>query len=205
MKLIVIILVLFVGGAAVLLLVPGWLDRLDIKVELPRMGKRYSRVLVEDAVINRHGVYGVDFVRCRRCSVEKLRQGPLTFGGLGVLVLDGLDVVLPPSSNDEKTGESSVRPQEITDRLGVNDGFLKAQGASLKFSGLRVKDLTVSLLRGTNVVRAFSAASGEAKQDGLHLKDCDIAYGDTNRVPRAVLKVKPALRLEWAGNIWDLK
>ena len=93
----------------------------------------------------------------------------------------------------------------LNTRRRVEDGFLKAQGASLKFSGLRIENLTVSFLRGTNVVRAFSAEHGEAKQDGLHLKNCDIIYGNSNRVPRAVLKVKPSLRLEWAGNAWDLK
>lgn len=200
-----ILLAAILAFFALLFFVPTALDRLDVKVELPRMGKRYSQVLTEGAVLNRHGVYGVDFVRCRRCSVEKMRQGPLTFGGLNVLVLEGLEVVLPPSTNDGEAVESPVTPREIAGRLGLDDGFLKSQGASLKFSGLRVEDLTVSFMRGTNVVRAFSAARGEAKQDGLHLKNCDIMYKNADWVPRAVLKVKPSLRLEWAGNAWNLK
>lgn len=189
---------------ALLVFVPTALDRFDVKVKLPRMGKWYSQVLTEEAVINKHGVYGVDFVRCRRCSVEKLRKGPLTFGGLNTLVLEGLEVVLPPETS-EVTATGSSTPKEIVGRMGMDDGFFRAQGASRKFSALRVEDLTVSLLHGTNVVRAFSAAHGEAKQDGLHLRDCVIMRETTNRVPRALLKVKPSVRLEWAGDAWDLK
>lgn len=188
---------------ALLVLVPTTLDRFDAKVELPRTGKRYSQVLTEGAVLNKHGVYGVDFVRCRRCSVEKLRQGPLTFGGLNVLVLEGLEVVLPPSTNLTATAEPTT-PREIVGRMGLDDSFVKSQGVSRKFTALRIEDLKVSLLRGTNAVPAFSAAHGEAKRDGLHLRECDIIREGTNHVPRALLKVKPSLRLEWAGGAWDL-
>lgn len=194
----------FLVVVAITVAVPWLSDSARNEVETPRRPKRYGKVMAEEAVINKHGVYGVDFIRCRRCSVEKLRKGPLTFGGLNTLVLEGLEIVLPPETS-EVTATGSSTPKEIVGRMGMDDGFFRAQGASRKFSALRVEDLTVSLLHGTNVVRAFSAAHGEAKQDGLHLRDCVIMRETTNRVPRALLKVKPSVRLEWAGDAWDLK
>lgn len=200
MKLIVLTLALCVGGAAVLLLVPGWLDRLDVKVELPRIGKRYSQVLTEGAVLNKHGVYGVDFVRCGKCSVKKLRKGPLTFGGMNVLVLDDLKVVIPPREAAATNSADGVTAREIAGRMGVDDSFLGSRGVGLKFSGLRINGLALSRLDGTNVVPVLSAPFGEARRDGLHLRDCVIINKTmTNRVGKALLRVRPHVRVEWDG------
>lgn len=197
-------LLILLGVLVILAVLPGLLDSVRLEDKAVRRTKRYSQVMAEDAVLNRHGVYGVDFVRCRRCSVEKLRRGPLTFGGLNALVLEGLQVVLPPRTNETVTTSEPTTAREVVGRMGLSDSFLRSQGASLRFSELRIEDLTVSLLRGTNVVRAFSAARAEAKRDGLHLRNCVIMRENTNRVSRAVLKVKPFLRLEWAEGEWDL-
>ncbi len=75
----------------------------------------------------------------------------------------------------------------------------------MKFAALRIEGLAVSLLQGGKVVPAFTASRGEAKRDGLHLRDCVIIRQNvSNRVTRALLKVKPSLRLEWAEGAWDL-
>lgn len=185
---------------ALLVLVPTALDRLDAKVELPRMGKRYSQVLTEGAVLNKHGVYGVDFVRCGKCSVEKLRKGPLTFGGMNVLVLDDLKVVIPPREAAATNSADGVTAREIAGRMGVDDSFLGSRGVGLKFSGLRINELALSRLDGTNVVPVLSAPFGEARRDGLHLRDCVIIRETlTNLVGKALLRVRPHVRVEWDG------
>ena len=48
-------------------------------------------------------------------------------------------------------------------RLGMNDDFLRAQGAGLKFSGLRIERLQLSRLEGTNVVKVLSASPARSK------------------------------------------
>lgn len=185
---------------ALLVLVPTALDRLDAKVELPRIGKRYSQVLTEGAVLNKHGVYGVDFVRCGKCSVEKLRKGPLTFGGMNVLVLDDLKVVIPPREAAATNSADGVTAREIAGRMGVDDSFLGSRGVGLKFSGLRINELALSRLDGTNVVPVLSAPFGEARRDGLHLRDCVIIRETlTNLVGKALLRVRPHVRVEWDG------
>ena len=57
-----------------------------------KTSKRFSRELAADVSLRRHGVYGVDFVLCGSCWIEKLKHGPFTFGGLNVLVLKDLAV-----------------------------------------------------------------------------------------------------------------
>ena len=75
MKRIVAILMLCIGGLVVILMIPGWLDRIRLNPEArSRPAKSFRRDLAEDVRIGHHGVYGVDFVRCGKCSLEKMRR-----------------------------------------------------------------------------------------------------------------------------------
>lgn len=194
--------VLFLG---LMVTTPFALDALKDRQEEvpPRRPKIFQRVLGEDVRVARRGVYGVDVLRCGVCRLEKRRSGPLTFGGLNVLVLEDLQVVLPEdiaSTPDSQNSETS--PREMLERMGVGDSFLRAQGVNWRFSGVRLERFELSRLVATNVVPVMTAASGEAKRDGLRLSGCYIISNqETNWVSRAVLHVKPRMFLEWEDGI----
>lgn len=187
---------------------PFALDNLDD----PRTGKVpihvkvFQRVLGKDLRVSRRGVYGVDFLRCGSCRLEKMRREPFTFGGLNALVLEDLHVVLPEEAWSFQNPQSSdTSAREILKGMGVGDSFLRAQGVNWKFSGLRVERLEVSRLEGTNTI-PFIMSSGGAKRDGLHLSDCAvISQTGTNRVGDAVLMVKPVPCLRWRNGAVPLR
>lgn len=202
MKQIVAILTLCIGGAIVIFMIPGWLDRIQLKPEtFSRPGKSFRRDLAEGVRLGRHGVYGVDFVRCGKCSLEKRRKGVLTFGGLNVLVLEDLKVVIPPAeTTNANDGVEGTSAQEIASRLGVDNSFLGTRGVGFRFSGLRIVGFELAHLEGTNVVQILTASRGEAFHGGLLLRDCGmIGENRTNRVEEALLRFSPHLILEWEG------
>ena len=172
--------------------------------------KTYRRTVAENLRVTRHGIRGVDFIRCGKCRMEKRRQGIFTLGGMNVLVLEDLSVVLP---REESDGEQSDRGgdgvRSIVQRMGVTDGFLKERGLPMKFSGLKISNLSVSRLSKENHPEmAFSARSAEAVRGGLKLSECmvhesgcsaPISVSDA-RLVRADRK----LRLSWRGGAMDL-
>lgn len=202
-------LLLIALGFALILAIPGLLDRVRTEPRNERIKKRFSRELASDVSVRRHGVYGVDFVRCGNCRIEKRKLGGLSLGCFNVLVLENLAVVIPPREKTgqmgEKASDREISAKELSEELGIGKDFLKANGCGLRFSGLRIVNLSVATLDAlSNAVPRFVAESGVAKSDGLHLSGCGIIQdSQTNCVGRAVLKPKPILRLEWSGG--DLK
>lgn len=220
------------GGGLALAALLGWgvwraVLRTDARPppDAPRQDKVFRRTLMENLRVTRHGVRGVDFVRCGVCRLEKRKRGALTFGGMNVLVLEDLDVVLPPAG-DDRAGASAAavdgaedgrpaRPEEpsrdVIRRMGISDDFLAARGIPFRFSGVRVARLTLNRLQavgGTNAVaRVLSARSAEAARDGLALTDCRLTRpGDTEEfIGRARLtRTGGALRLVWPGGAFDI-
>ena len=167
--------------------------------------KVFRRTLVEDLRVTRHGIRGVDFIRCGACRIEKRKKGLFTFGGMNVLVLEDLSVVLPEvEEKDEppEKGDDDVRG--IVQRMGVSDGFLKERGIPMKFSGLKISNLSVGRLDETNRPYAvFAAKSAEAVRGGLRLSRC-IVYERETKSPVSVtgamlVRVGNKLRLKWNG------
>lgn len=175
--------------------------------------RRFSTRVAEGFALRRHGYYGIDFVRCGKCRIEKRKLGPLTLGGLNVLVLEDLAIVLPDrgmrgaSAGESGGGPHQLSARDIAGELGIDDSMLKANGWKTRFSGLKIVRLNVSSLdAATNVVPRFVAAAAEAKRDGLHLEDCAVIQsGRTNHVGAAVFKTKPSLLLEWAAGQIELE
>jgi len=171
--------------------------------------KLFNRVLVEGLQVSKHGCYGIDFVKCGSCRLEKRRKGFLTFGGLNVLVIDDLQVVLPPKTKDgdmaqADAGHDSSEPQTIVRSLGVSEGFLSKHGIPCKFSGLSIKALAVNRLSedGKRVENVFAAESAEAVRGGLALSRCTVFHNrDTGEfVGKATLsKSGGGLHLAWHG------
>ena len=205
--------------AAILLLfalvpfIPAWLDRLHVESETKstRPKKVFRQTLAQGVQMESHDKPGTDAVRCRTCTLEKRRKGPLTLGAFNVLRLEGLYVLIPPDvkhapsqKRDGGGNGETTSSREIASRLGIGTSFLKVYGVTQKFSGLAVDSLEVARFEGTNVVTAFTAEHGEAKRDGLHLTGCVVYSPTTNAVGKAVLRVKPRLRLDWKGGGFDL-
>ena len=171
--------------------------------------KVYRRTVAENLRVTRRGVYGVDFVKCGSCRIEKRKRGPLTFAGLNVLVMDDLSIVLPPrEERDDEREATGDSPRDLARRLGVSDGFLSGRGMPLKFSGLRITGLTVNRLAdGNKPELLFSAKTAEAVRGGLTLHGCTVAQpsGKTESVGKAMLiRSKKSLRLTWSGGEMDL-
>lgn len=169
--------------------------------------RNFTVGMSEGLSLRRSGYYGIDFIRCGKCRIEKRKLGNLTLGGLNVLVLEDLAVVIPPdlAADGGKDGKADVSAADLAAGLGIDEDFLRVRGAGLKFSGLRIRGFSVSTLdAATNVVPRFVAQGGDAKTDGLHLTKCGIiSKNDTNWVESAVLKVRPTLRLIWSDGEID--
>lgn len=171
--------------------------------------KEYQRTLAEGVSVSQHGLYGVDILQCGSCRIEKMRMGPFTFGGLNVLVVDNLNVVIPPkeesrtsAAQDGDRDRSSAR--DIARRLGVSDGLLQSRGLPLKFSGLRITKLAVDALLADrkSVEKIFNADSAEAVGCGLALSGCTVFYAGRGEefIGKAMLsKSGDGLCLSWNG------
>ena len=119
------------------------LDNADVASPRNRVQKTYRRTLAEDLRVTREGVYGVDFVKCASCRLEKRKKGPLTFGGLNVLVMEDLSIVMPREEEHHKeTPEVDKTPRGIARRLGISDEFLSSRGMPVRFSGLSRRSTT---------------------------------------------------------------
>ena len=172
--------------------------------------KHYRETLVEGLAVNRHGLYGVDLVRCRSCRVEKRKKGIFTLGGFNVLVIDDLDIILPPEEGCERpaTEGDGDSPRSMARRMGVSDSFLSARGMPISFSGLKINGLSVGRLTAENKPEpAFAAKSAKAVRGGLKLSGCIVygAHDESWHVSNATLAyVDRKLRLTWDGGEMDL-
>ena len=208
MKYLASIIVLVLIGCAVAVAFQ-WRD--DASTEKGSRTTRFGQTLAEGVNIRKHGYYGIDFIKCSACRIEKRKLGPLTLGGFNVLVLEDLSLVLPNADGDGTSSlpvgsrvprdREGVTAKDIVSNLGISDRFIQMRGGDLKFSGLKLTNFELATLdAATNVCPRFIAASGEAKRDGLHLAGCVITEGGvSNRVGNAVLKTDPNLHLIWAG------
>lgn len=217
-------------GAATWLAV-SWPDAAGV-TEPPKKAKVFHRTLIEDLRVTRHGVMGVDLIRCGVCRLEKRKKGVLTFGGMNTLVLEGLEVVLPPEEGGRDGGANPPgEPQRlaadgspyrcgdgqdaraVVRRLGISDDFLAKRGVPFRFSAVRIAGLSVGRLAGSNrVERIFSARSGVSRRDGLALSECRLCQtgadgGEGERELGAARLVLDghALRLVWDGGAIDVR
>lgn len=157
-----------------------------------------------DLVINEHGVYDVDFVKVGNCSIEKRKLGPLSLGGLNILVLKDVSIVIP--NDNEKIDKQENEQDAVIDHLGVPIDYLKRSVGELKFSGLKIERLEISALNASSdVIPRMTAERAVAKKDGLELEGCVILNPDVGFIGKAYLKAKPTLSLVWNGKIMNLK
>lgn len=184
-------------------------ERRDCREQMQSTPKVFSRTVAEDLRVSRHGVLGVDFIRCGKCWIEKRKHGFLTFGGLNVLVMENLSVILPPDTGDVPISPVEHNDDDVVRQIGVSDGFLAQRGIPYHFSGVRISGFKVGrLLQGNCTEEILSARLAEAVKGGLSLDDCTVLFDDGERrcVGKALLaKSSGKLRLRWAGGGMDLK
>lgn len=210
---------LLVGGGLLAAILVGWgtwvalrwSDGLFVPTTVPKV-KIFKRTLIENLRVTRHGVRGIEFIRCGTCRLEKRKHGVLTLGGMNMLILEDLDVVIPPPDPGEEAAPAVSRKDDdsraVVRRMGISDNFLTTRGISFKFSGVRISRMNVSRLEGSNeVVRVFSAKSAVTKREGLALEGCRIVRqnGEEEPVKQARLKLLGrTLRLEWENGALDI-
>lgn len=150
---------------------------------------------------------GIDNVRIGSCRVEKRRSGPIAFGGLNVLCVDGLVLNLP-FRNDEVTADGSSRGKGEDSVAGLPLGIIRRTVTVPfgKVSGLRVNGLSVNRVAGKTVSPVFAARGMQNRGRSFQLSDC-VVYDEhkTNFVGNATLTLKPEPILAWKGGCRELK
>lgn len=146
---------------------------------------------------------GVDSIRFESCRIEKMKSGPITFGGLDILCVNGLVVNLPLSDLplQDKTGKNDESVMH-EDAIGCIPKSLLRK-AALPFervSGVRIKGLAVNRIVGWTEEPVFTADEMRNHGRSLVLTNCRIFDdGKTNFVRKATLKTEPYPVLAWNG------
>lgn len=140
--------------------------------------KVYSQELARDLVVNKHGLYGVDLLKCGSCRIEKMRRGLFTLGGLNVLVIEDLELVLQEFQGSiEDCGRQSA--EDVLKSLGISDALMEKGKSHRSFSDVRISSLRINLLRddGTVVPFLHAKSAKAAKRGGLKLDGCRFMSG----------------------------
>lgn len=165
------------GGGLCLALVASAIYIVGADRELARTDnppKRYEKVLAEGVTVNRHGVYGVDFLRVGSARIEKVRRGPITLGAFNTLVLDDLEIVMPLDGVPGLEKPPAPAGGESTRTIAASDGVFRLEPATLNFlnpdgtsfSSVSIKGLKVSRQTANGVEPLFSAANRASPKNG---------------------------------------
>lgn len=141
---------------------------------------------------------GVDCISFESCRVEKLKSGPITFGGLEVLCINGLVVNLPLPEEDV----GGVGTDGTKDALaGIPMSLLRKTALPFeRVSGLRIRDLSVNRVENRSAVPVFAADEMRNRGRSLILTNCRVFEdGKTNLVRKATLTMTPSPVLAWNG------
>lgn len=187
---------------------------LDAKIETGQQKKRLDADVAEGVRLYNPKA-GVDSVRIGSCRIEKMRSGPIAFGGLNVLIVRDLELnlPLPYGKSTSDPAEKSSRPQgegrALAGKLGLSDEILALSGVKgRKFSGIRISGLRVNRTRNRSAEPLFAARSCRNRGRKLVLDGCEVySAGGTNRVGEAQLVMEPAPHLQWNGGslpLYDL-
>lgn len=143
---------------------------------------------------------GVDHVRFDSCSIEKMRTGPITFGGLNVLRVKELILNLPFPDKSRENHEAASG-SEKADGTSLVTAFLGKSSLPIgNVSGMRIDGLMVNKIVGGKLTPVFSADTARNKGRTLALSNC-LVYRDEKPVPvgKAKLELSPEPLLAWDG------
>ena len=149
---------------------------------------------------------GVDCVHIKSCRIEKRKLGPITFGGLNVLLLEDVVINLPfPEDVSTNFAQSVSLSEEASTRESGSERFLPLlEGIippSVRASGIRIAGLEVNRVENGKRVSPIFTASGLRDHGAkLLLSDCCVLEnGRTNFVGEATLSFSPEAVLSWEG------
>ena len=140
--------------------------------------KVYSQELARNLVVNKHGLYGVDLLKCGSCRIEKMGRGLFTLGGLNVLAIDDLEIVLQEFHGSiEDCGRQSA--EDMIRSIGISDALMEKGKRNRSFSDVVISGLRISLLRDDGSVVPFLQAktARAARRGGLKLDGCRFLTG----------------------------
>ncbi len=151
---------------------------------------------------------GIDCIRIKSCRLEKRKMGPVTLGGLNVLLLEDVVLNLPfpddiatnlaQSASVATSGDSESRKSGDDSVLSLLSGIIPS---SVRASGVRISGLAVNRVEdGGRVTSVFVADEMRNRGKTLLLAGCRVIEGSaTNFVGEAVLTLKPNALLTWDG------
>ena len=151
---------------------------------------------------------GVDSIRIKSCRIEKRKMGPVTLGGLNVLLLEGVVLNLPfpddIATNFAQSASVATSGDAGSRNVGDDSMFAFLSGvipASARASSIRISGLEVNRVEdGGRITPVFAAASMRNRGKALLLAGCRVIEGSaTNFVGEAVLTLKPKALLSWDG------
>lgn len=184
----------------VLLLVVG-LNALRIG-DIFKSGEKESPVIIKPKILTREVVKGFsiqtgqypgeDLIRIESCRIEKQRKGGFSFGAFNVLVIDRLEICLPPDKPSALTiltpdlGQAKGR---LDEKNPLTEEVYKLLAYYPKFSSIRINHLSVGLMgpsgdtkddKALNILTAGRAESG--CDQTLKLRDCEFLTLDGERM-----------------------
>ena len=151
---------------------------------------------------------GVDCIRIKSCRLEKRKMGPVTLGGLNVLLLEDVVLNLPfpddivtnlaQSASVAISGDAESRKPGDDPVLALLSGIVPS---SVRASSIRISGLAVNRVEGDGrVAPVFAADEMRNRGKTLLLAGCRVIKGSvTNFVGEAVLMLKPNALLTWEG------
>jgi len=198
-------------GLGCLLLVVGvnahrlgaWLEKQADTPSAASARKIFTHHVARGLSIQSGAFPGTDLVRFESCRIEKQRKGGFSFGAFNVLVIDGLEVGLPPDwATDRHSGKAVAgRNQNGGAPLGLLEEELRRLLAPYPgFSGIKIHGLSASLIGqptengGSETLNILTARIAEGgRKRILKLHDCEFltARGERIRCRKATLG------LEW--------
>ena len=140
---------------------------------------------------------GIDNIRFDYCRVDKVRSGPITFGGLNRLCVGGLVLNFPVDSGEEGC---SGQPQtkRITDEPGAFLGFSSLPLG--RFSSVKIEGLEVNKLIGRRAEPVFAADEAANRGKKIVLSNCRVFnVGQCVAVGKASIDFSPIPMLSWSG------
>ena len=172
-----------------------------------RVSKTFGRD-VADTVRVWNPKTGVDCIRIKSCRLEKRKMGPVTLGGLNVLLLDAVVLNLPfpddiatnlaQSASVATSGDAESRKVGDDSVLALLSGLVPS---SVRASGICITGLEVNRVEGDGrVAPVFAADEMRNRGKTLQLAGCRVVKDSaTNFVGEAVLMLKPNALLTWEG------
>jgi hypothetical protein len=143
--------------------------------------KEYTRSVAQGLAVQSGSFPGVDLVRFESCRIEKQTKGGFSCGGFNVLVMDGLEICLPPDAEEPVTNSKYLengRKTEASMQNILEPEFRRLLAPYPRFSKVKINGLSISHIvaaangkyNRVNILSAKTATTGRDRR--LNLSEC---------------------------------